>query len=83
MNADVDKKGGDDQNQPESLLRRYKSYYNMARLRSSSEDKLSAELMIQRRDDEVLSLLVEIVTSKEKALKVFPDPVIADSENGR
>ena len=55
----------------------------MARLRNSSEDKLSAELMIQRRDDEVLSLLVEIVTSKEKALKVFPDPVIADSENGR
>ena len=55
----------------------------MAKLRSD-DDKQSgagaAELTIQRRDDEALSLLVEIVTSKEKVFQVFPDPAV-DSEN--
>ena len=89
---DYYKKGGrrDDHHQLEQerwcLLRRYKSYYDVAKLAASCDDKqpLAAELTIERRDDEVLSLLVEIVVTfsrgggGEKVHKVFPDPSAVD-----
>lgn len=37
-------------------------------------------LTIQRRDDEILSLLVELVFTKQK-FKLFPDPAEPDSIN--
>ena len=37
-----------------------------------------SELTIQRRDDEILSLLVELVFTKQK-FKLFPDPAEPDS----